>query len=98
MKIERTYFEKNGVSMVEDSIEISCWVRRGEMLVNRSALAFDDSDSYFTIWFNQFGEILPFDCQKQIWGEIVCWSLSEREKIINMLNKEREIVFTEMWG
>lgn len=96
--IEREEYELDGVKYIKDTIEFTTWVKRGGMLVNRSALAFDDEESYFTIWWKKYKEVLPYDFQKKIWGEVVCFSDSDRKRIIRELEEEREIVFNELYG
>ena len=38
------------------------------MVVRRSALDFNDPDSYWMLWWNEFHEILPDCFQEQLYG------------------------------
>ena len=59
------------VEVEQTYIKASEWVKRGNMIVKRSALDFDDPDSYWCLWYTKFKEILPEEFQEQLYGDSV---------------------------
>ena len=68
----------------ESIIQASEWVKKGEMLIQRSALDFVDPDSYWALWYIKFKEILPREFQQQLWNCDLP-SKSEEDEILSQL-------------
>ena len=66
------------VTVTRDTIAASEWVHRPPMIVRRDALNYEDPDSYWRLWWDKFGEVLPDDFVIQLWGE----PLSEDERLM----------------
>lgn len=58
------------VHVTQDAISASVWVKRGNMIVQRNALDITDPDSYWQLWENTFGGVLPEDFQIQLWDKV----------------------------
>jgi len=73
------------VEVENTHIKASQWVKRGNMIVQRSALDCTDPDSYWCLWYARFKEILPEDLQIKIFGYTLC--PSRTQEILNRLQK-----------
>ena len=59
------------VIVTQEYIEASEWVNKAPYIVRRDTLSVNDPDSYWQLWEQTFGGILPIDFQKQIWNKII---------------------------
>jgi hypothetical protein len=71
------------------------WVKRGNMIVQRTCLDYDDPESVWMLWWNRFHEVIPMHICDQIWGKgaVTDQELAEVEK---MLEQHEERLLIEM--
>lgn len=73
----------------------SIWVQRGNMIVQRIYLDYDDPESVWMLWWDRFREPIPIHICDQIWGE---GAITDQDfaKAKKMLEQHEERLLTEM--
>lgn len=55
--------------MEEEFVEATAWVKRGDRMVNRDYLSFNDEESWISLWRNKYGDLEGFPW-KEIYGSV----------------------------